>query len=46
MLDCFVFAISLCDWSRKLVPLYFKFLLAPRDVSLTLIALVIALVLV
>ena len=46
MLDCFVFAISLCDWSRKLVPLYLKFFLAPRGVSLTLIALVIALVLV
>ena len=46
MLDCFVFAISLCDWSRKLVPLYFKFFLAPKDVSLTLIALMIALVLV
>ena len=46
MLDCFVFAISLCDWSRKLVPLYFKFSLAPIDICLALIALVIALVLV
>lgn len=33
MLDCFVFAISLCDWSRKLVPLYFKFFLAPFPYS-------------
>ena len=42
---CFCF-ISLCDWSRKLVPLYFKFSLAPIDICLALIALVIALVLV
>ena len=40
---CFI---SLCDWSRKLVPLYFKFSLDPIDICLALIALVIALVLV